>query len=162
MQSQSIMLLGPQGGDIKSKSLEKTITDAIRFYAEHLGIEKSAISYYITVGRTLNKADGDARGWASVNSRKRPNKNSKKWNAFIFVMRQRSLKRMLSTLAHEMIHVKQFVSEGLDLESSTFKGKTWKARKNQQEDYDSPWEREAYSNEHKLANKFLKHYKRVN
>jgi len=159
---QSFLITGPQGGVLNDTKLSSVMHDATKFYANELGINKDYINYFISVGRTVNKPDEDARGWATVSSRKRPNKNSKKWNAFIFVMRQHSLRGMLSTLAHEMIHIKQFVKEGLDVEASEFKGKTWKARKHQIKDFDSPWEREAYSNEAKLAAKFLKHNKKVN
>lgn len=82
-----------------------------------------------------------------------------------------SLRYIISTLAHEMVHVKQFVkNELIDLPSTDYNVSVFKNKKynlNRVGYYDQPWEIEAYGRERgltreyfekvKLAKKLLKH-----
>lgn len=143
-------VFGPNFGKPYSESVAQKIEGAIQVMTHKLGIAHLPINFEILLGRTINRYDGDCRGWAHAH------KANKKWTATIFVMREKKFDNMLSTLAHELIHIKQFVKDGLDLDTGNFKGKKWAARKNQSVYYDSPWEREAYSNETAL----LEYYKK--
>lgn len=149
-----ITVVGPNGGKAYSSSIEDTLRSAAIVMAAKLGIAHVPIKMEISVGRTLNKACDDARGLAFAT------KSRNKWYADIFVMRQKRLSSMISTLAHEMIHIKQFVKDNLDIEKNKFKGRVWKARKNEDIYEDSPWEREAYDNEEALARYYLDYVKR--
>lgn len=78
-----------------------------------------------------------------------------------FEIELRSMPRMnmLVTLAHEMVHCKQFAYKELKTvyykrQSRTF----WQGQDFNDVDYwDHPWEIEAYGNETRLAAKFLRH-----
>lgn len=71
---------------------------------------------------------------------------------------------MLQTLAHEMVHVKQYAknelhkiygtAKGSRLES-VWKGKIWRPRTGEVTCFDSPWEIEAYGREPGLVNQWL-------
>ena len=66
-----------------------------------------------------------------------------------------SIKRTLITLAHEMVHLRQFRDNELMLgfTKSRFRGKTYSI----DHDYDDqPWEKEAYELENVLYEKFVK------
>lgn len=147
----NITVTGPKFGAPYSKSVAQIIEGAISVMCCKLGIAHEPIEFEILLGRTAEKYDGDARGWAHAHRAKN------KWIATIFVMREHDITQMISTLAHELIHIKQFVKDGLDLNTLNFKGKKWKAKKNQDVCYDSPWEREAYSKELILLDHYLKY-----
>ena len=60
-----------------------------------------------------------------------------------------------------MVHVKQFVKDGLDLSSEpTFKGKKFVAKKSQDAYWDAPWEKEAYAKQDKLAQYYFDYVKK--
>jgi hypothetical protein len=147
----NIDVQGPNFGKPYSESVANKIRGAIAVMTCKLGIAHEPVHYEVLLGRTINKFDNGCRGWAYAS------KNRGKWTATIFVAREESLEDMLSTVAHELIHIKQFIKDGLDLNINQFKGKRWAARKNQDEDYDSPWEREAYGKEVALKEHFLKY-----
>lgn len=149
-----ISVHGPNFGKPYSKSVAETVKGAIAVMSHKLGIAHLPVNYEILLGRTVNRGDGDCRGWAHAHKAKG------KWTATVFVMRQENVNNMISTLAHELIHIKQFVKDGLDLETGNFKGKKWAARKNQSIYYDSPWEREAYGNEIALLEYYKKYMKK--
>jgi hypothetical protein len=56
------------------------------------------------------------------------------------------------TLAHEMVHVKQY-ARGQVTHSKNKKARYWMGKKVKAEYYDQPWEVEAFSKERVLANK---------
>ena len=142
---------GPNFGKPYSESVADKLKAAITVMSCKLGIAHVPVNYEILLGRTINRLDGDCRGWASATKRKN------KWTATVFIAREEKLEDMISTLAHELIHVKQFIKDGLDINTGQFKGKKWAAKKEQDEDYDSPWEREAYGKEEALKEHFLKY-----
>lgn len=146
-----VTVTGPNFGAPYSKSIVKTITGAITVMSHKLGIAHEDIDFEIMVGRTVDRHDEGCRGWAHAH------RDRQKWIATIFVMREKSVSAMLSTLAHELIHIKQFIKDGLDLNTSNFKGKKWAARKDQSIYYDSPWEKEAYSKELSLLGYYEKY-----
>jgi hypothetical protein len=60
----------------------------------------------------------------------------------------------LSTLAHEMVHVKQFARGELDAQLTR-----WKTKDHHNTEYwNQPWEKEARRLQHKLTNEFRKEY----
>lgn len=68
---------------------------------------------------------------------------------------------MLTTLAHELVHVVQFVTGRLHSEEDwIFEGKNYgeDPYKGTEADTKLPWEHEAYSKEVELAKKFVKKY----
>jgi len=66
---------------------------------------------------------------------------------------------MMQTLAHEMVHARQFIRGQLKNES----GWAWKGRKANGYDYDNqPWEKEAFRLEKKLFMKCFPHFAEFN
>jgi hypothetical protein len=74
-----------------------------------------------------------------------------------------SLKYIISTLAHEMVHVKQFVkNELIDLPSTDFNVSVFKNKKynlNRVAYFDQPWEIEAFGRERGLTREYLEKVK---
>lgn len=66
-----------------------------------------------------------------------------------------SLENLIITIAHEMVHVKQY-ARGQIKHGRNLKSKLWMGQKIKSQYYDSPWEIEAYSKERVLANKVFK------
>jgi hypothetical protein len=74
---------------------------------------------------------------------------------------------LIQTLAHEMVHVKQYAKNehvkrfatakgGLRIES-VWLGKPWRPKKNENGYYDAPWEIEAYGREVGLMHHWIRH-----
>jgi|TARA_B110000967_G_C18611042_1_gene423990 hypothetical protein len=153
----SIFVAGPSGGKPYDKDVALKIESAIAIMSAKLGIAHVPMEFDITMGRTVNKTDGDCQGWCWAKQYKK----SKPWEVSIFIWRKKRFRDMIKTLAHEMIHVKQFVKDGLDLSSEpTFKGKKFVAKKSQDEYWDAPWEKEAYSKQDALAEYYFNYLKK--
>jgi hypothetical protein len=63
--------------------------------------------------------------------------------------------RLLLTLAHEMVHVKQY-AKGQVKNNSQGKVRFWMGKSVRKDYYEQPWELEAFSKERILANKVFK------
>jgi len=78
---------------------------------------------------------------------------------------------MITTLAHEMVHLNQHVrneigfkkvrvqrgkGKAVTTEVRLWKGEEWKPGKNEDEYFDAPWEIEAYGREGGLVHRFIK------
>ena len=66
----------------------------------------------------------------------------------IELRKKKSIKSMIATLAHEMVHVKQFINEEINDYNMDWKGKRVNIRK--LDYYDLPWEAEAFGSEKRL------------
>lgn len=64
------------------------------------------------------------------------------------------LERLIITLSHEMVHVKQY-AKGQVTTSKSLKTRYWMGKKVRADYYNQPWEIEAYSKERLLANKIF-------
>lgn len=74
----------------------------------------------------------------------------------IELRKKKSLKSMISTLAHEMVHVKQYALGEINENNCKWKGKNVNVRK--VDYFDLPWEEEAYRLEHVLLAEYLVTY----
>jgi hypothetical protein len=87
------------------------------------------------------------------------NRQPRKFLIYISVPPRPSLKYIISTLAHEMVHVKQFVkNELVDLPSTDYNVSVFKNKKynlNRVSYYDQPWEIEAFGRERGLTKEYL-------
>lgn len=74
---------------------------------------------------------------------------------------------LMKTLAHEMVHVKQYAKNqlykrltlakgGLGTDS-VWEGKSWKPKRNEHKYFDSPWEIEAYGREVGMYHRWLEY-----
>lgn len=76
---------------------------------------------------------------------------------------------MIKTLAHELVHVKQYAKNqlakcltvsknGKCAVATKWNGEIWKAKKREDDYFDSPWEVEAYGREVGMYHRWVKHY----
>ena len=125
--------------------VEQELISGTRFFASEL--LSSKMMKHITIEIVMKSSIGDL-GNCSIsyyNDWYKPRE-------FIIELRsRRSLKNTLITLAHEMVHVKQFAKGELDPALSR-----WKSNKycDKIEYWDQPWEKEARRLQHKLLLKF--------
>lgn len=91
------------------------------------------------------------------------NRQPRKFVMNIFIPPKVSLRYIISALAHEMVHVKQFVkNELIDLPSTDFNVSVYKNKKyniNKVSYYDQPWEIEAYGRERGLTREYFEKVK---
>ena len=133
------------------------ITNAVSLFAHALGL--SRIKFTLDVERNLRS---DVQGeCVSEEDCKNP-----RW--FTITLRgKRSDEDMIKTLAHEMVHVKQYARNELGKEmtlakggdgiriATRWKGEFWEPSKNECGYFDSPWEIEAYGREVGLYQRWL-------
>lgn len=91
------------------------------------------------------------------------NRQPRKFVISINIPSKVSLRYIISALAHEMVHVKQFVkNELIDLPSTNFNVSVFKNKKyniNKVSYYDQPWEIEAYGRERGLTREYFERVK---
>jgi len=149
-----VNVTGPNGGQPYSKQVANKISGGATIMATRLGIGHLPVTYTIKIGRALDKSPTDykdARGICSLT------KKNNKYFAEIFIMREDKISAMIHTLAHEMVHIKQFIKDGLCLSKSTFRDSVWHPAEGQCPYRNSPWEEEAYTKEPFLANHYLRY-----
>ena len=127
-------------GRIKNK---KKVEAYIHAVAKELGIHR--LYSKILHVRFSTKLDGDAQGYCW---------GDKKTHAEIFIARTSwdeplTMESMMKTLAHELVHAKQYLRGELNGYNLA-----WKGRKPRNYKYENaPWEKEAYGREDELFNK---------
>lgn len=91
------------------------------------------------------------------------NRQPRKFVISIHIPPKVTLRYIISTLAHEMVHVKQFVkNELIDLPSTDYNVSVFKNKKynlNRVGYYDQPWEIEAYGRERGLTREYFEKVK---
>jgi len=121
---------------------------ASQFYAEQLFPKKLLRHIVVTV--KFNK-HLDAYGYTSVEKRN----SKKKAREFLIELHPYiSGKAILKTLAHEFVHVKQYVHEELNEEQTQWQGEPIDS--DAMDYFELPWEIEAYGREAGLWNNFSK------
>lgn len=121
---------------------------ASQFYAEQL-FHKQLLRH-IVVTIKFNK-HLDAFGYTSVEKR---NSKGKAREFLIELHPYITGKEILKTLAHEFVHVKQYVYEELNEEQTQWQGKPFDS--DAVDYYELPWEIEAYGREAGIWNNFAK------
>ena len=73
-------------------------------------------------------------------------------------------RELLRTLAHEMVHLKQYATGELsfDTEATYWYGDSWKPKGKQHKYFDSPWELEAYGRDFGLYYRWIKYEESLN
>lgn len=130
---------------VHSKLTATEIHDAVEFFANEL-LPKEAKKLHIEVNI---ESDRDINGSAVRYS---------KYSYGIDIAKRLGKKTTISTIAHEMVHVKQYVLNELGFYS---KYNIWRNKKYEKdEDYFFvPWEIEAYGMEVGLSHKYWQHQK---
>jgi len=134
-----------------TKLEKKYVTEAVHFYMAKLIKKPLMKDLVINISCKRNLKDGD-EGWCEVegcNSKNRPIEFS------IVIKKDESFRKMLMTLAHECVHVKQYTLRELSSSHDIFRGKKYK---DNIEYWESPWEIEAFGRERGLYTLFCEHY----
>ena len=128
---------------------KKLLLEASRFYSEQLDMEKDIVISYDF------KMPSRFRIYHGLASQNKKNKNIYQ----VVIMMNHNEYSLLSTLAHEMIHIKQMTSGDLMIDHEQNK-RYWKGVDHTYTKYeDQPWEIEAFKNESRLTKNFLKYKK---
>jgi len=123
----------------------KTVIEAASiFLAKELKLDKSKYTLLISTQRGLSKDEG-MKGYVTRIGPKCLHMNL---DSGIGV------ERLITTLAHEMVHVKQY-AKGQIKSSKSCKTNYWMGKNIRKEYFEQPWEIEAYSKERVLANKIF-------
>ena len=121
------------------------IENAVKFYAKELNIAKRKFDLDIIVRRFMAR-DHNFNGAVQ---------RMPEGNIVMFLDANLNADKVMTVLAHEMVHVKQFVLGQYRIEEDEYGhathywlGKQWRARY-----YDQPWEIDAWSKERLLVAK---------
>lgn len=133
----NVKCIGPKGGNV-DLGLAAYATLATRFFAKELGFNRLKTNITLKLHHNLYVAKGCEGLCEAVDNRN-------------FIIDVAMYGNWLSTLAHELVHVKQFARGELD-----FGLTRWKSKSNMGDvDYwDQPWEKEARKLQNKLLLKF--------
>lgn len=127
------------------KSATKSIIEqSVKFFAKELNLDNSKYTLLVMTERGMSKNDG-CRGVVS--------KLGPKCLSMI-IDSDLDMERLIITLAHEMVHVKQY-ARGQVKSSKSRKTHYWMGKKIRKDYYNQPWEVEAFSKERNLANKIF-------
>jgi hypothetical protein len=139
-----------------NKKLSKTLYEAARFFGEYLLGKRmdKYISIEIKLTKGMKKKEG-AYGFCHIidDNLNKPREFCIELDASV----KHSFVQIVTWLAHEMVHLKQFVRKELwDYETGQVQ---WKKRKYSTVEYeDQPWEKEAYRLEDELYEEFAEYY----
>jgi len=128
----------------RSKGKRELIHTVASLFAQTLNLKSS--KYKLTIGTVSGIAKADETNGAVCQIGPK--------DLMMFIDSRLPLHQLLITLAHEMVHVKQYAKGQLKLKT-TRRGNTfftWLGKKYKGEYYDLPWEIEAFSRERVLAN----------
>jgi len=134
-----IVVCGPNYGKVPV-DLQKYITQAVHSYAQQLKINKFKYTLYVHVHNKtlLDREDG-------IEGEIEP-QGDRKFRIDICLFGN-----WLTTLAHEMVHLKQYLRKEIDWNLSAWKGKDY----DNSDYWDAPWEIEARKFQTKLFNTFI-------
>jgi hypothetical protein len=145
-----------------TESKAEILAEAARFFAKELLGSRMAKNLIIDI-EVLKKFD--VEGCCGNED------ETKRSRWFTISLKDRKIGDMIQTLAHEMVHVKQYVRNELGNKSvlvcrgdkivlrSQWMGEVWEPKGNEDAYFDAPWEIEAYGRERGLAVRFMKYNK---
>lgn len=136
-------------GERKSATKELVLT-TIKFFIQELKLTKSTYNLLVFFDRGMAKRE-DVRGSVSKIGPK---------GLCMILDPSLDFERLLITIAHEMVHVKQY-ARGQVQNSSRGKTRYWMGKTIRKGYYDQPWELEAFSKERVLANKVFRMLSKV-
>jgi hypothetical protein len=145
-----------------SDSLERKLTSAANFYAKVLLGEKLAKQIRVDIEVEL-EMENDNQGECF------PEDENRNPRYFTIRLAKQKNDNMLRTLAHEMVHLKQYAKNQLSYKfkqnrtakkanptlEPIWEGKIWKPKKDQHHYWNAPWEMEAYALEPGLFYRFM-------
>lgn len=133
-----------------NNKVDDLIKEAIHFYTKELGINKESIT--INLKTKFSEGPTYIYGWIE-----KYNKVEMLGTYDLIIHLNYNIFTILSTVAHEIIHVEQWEKGDLvEIDNKTI----WKGEDHTFTDYDNrPWEVDAFKREKDLANKFFEHKK---
>ena len=129
----------------RSKDKRELIKAVASLYAEKLNVDNSKYELTIATVSGLAKADKINGGVCLIGPK-----------FLLMTLDSRlDIEQLMITLAHEMVHVKQYAKGQLKVKYNRKGNPTflWRGRKFKESYYDQPWEIEAFSKERVLANR---------
>ena len=151
------MIVEIEGYRSQNLNLYRAVGNAVEFYGEVLLGKRMAKNVYVSVKLTKNlKKKEKAYGFCHIidDSLSKPREFMIELDASM----RHPFSQILTWLAHEMVHLKQFVRKELwDYESGRVQ---WKSRAYSKKVHydDQPWEKEAYRLEGELYEMFEEEY----
>ena len=134
-----ILVTGPRGADLDVGLTAYTML-AVKSFARQLGISRLKSVIHIRIHNALTVDRGRSEGLCeSIDKRH-------------FIIDVALFGNWLSTLAHEMVHVKQFAKGELNSSLSQWKSNKYCENINY---WEQPWEKEARKLQHKLVLNFV-------
>ena len=135
-----IRVTGPKGGKV-DVALSATVHLAVRDFARQLGISRLETNIVVRIHNSVHIGEIGTEGLCEPID----NRN--------FILDVALFGNWLSTLAHEMVHVKQFAKGEMDMGLTRWKSNNYCG----DIDYwDQPWEKEARKLQHKMVANFDK------
>lgn len=133
-----ISVTGPQGGDLDIGLQAMTIL-AVKSFAKQLDISRLKTNIVVRLHSKIHVGEIGTEGLCeSVDDRN-------------FIVDVALFGNWLSTLAHEMVHVKQFARGEMDAGLSRWKSNNYAGKIDY---WDQPWEKEARRLQHKMVATF--------
>jgi hypothetical protein len=128
--------------NIRSKGTREFVGTVIKFFEQDLKLKNSTWQLDVYTKHNMSKADG-TRGSVTVVGPK---------NLIMILDSALDMERLVLTIAHEMVHVKQYAKGQLKSKHGR-KTQYWMGKRVRKQYYDQPWELEAFSKERILSNK---------
>ena len=151
------MIIEVEGYRSQNLDLYRAIGNAVTFYGEKLLGKRMANNVYVLIKLTKNlKGKEQAYGFCHItdDDLNRP----REFMIELDTSMKHSFNQILTWLAHEMVHLKQFVRKELwDYETGSVQWKSKRYVRSPGYD-DQPWEKEAYRLEEKLYEQFAEWY----
>ena len=133
-----VYISGPRDGKIDS-ALQAQALMAIQFFCKELGISRLRTTLHVKFHHKLFVDNSHSEGLCeSLDPR-------------TFILDIALYGNWMSTLAHELVHVKQFAKKELDVALQYWKGKDHRDTKY----WDQPWEKEARKLQFKLMKAYM-------
>jgi hypothetical protein len=128
--------------NIRSSGTRELIGMIVKFFEQELKLKNSKWTLDVHTKRGMRIEDG-ARGCVTYMGPK---------HLVMFIDSGLDMERLILTIAHEMVHVKQYARGQITHKPG---GKTyyWMGKKVRKKYFEQPWELEAFSKERILANK---------
>ncbi len=131
---------------IRSKATRALVESVITFFEQDLKLTKSTWSLGVYTKRGLSDSNGCRGSVTRVGPK----------HLIMFLDSKLDVERLILTMAHEMVHVKQFARGQLKEIEGRTQVRYWMGKKVRKGYFEQPWELEAFSKERVLANKIFK------
>jgi hypothetical protein len=131
--------------NIRKSATGAFIENTVRFFEQELKLKKSTWSMDVYTRRGMAK-ETSARGYVSKIGPK---------HLVMVLDSSLDMERLVLTMAHEMVHAKQYARGQLKNIPQRLQTKYWMGKKVNKRYHEQPWELEAFGKERVLANKIF-------